>query len=444
MLDLFLLVLLAAGPGDARYKELMEQISKLQFETPKDRTVLEDAVKKYIEARDECFRRLVEIVAESSKDRVNQEIQWVGQIENLRDRLESINSDARNNLSKAPTVSTLAFCFTWFKDEDGFLEALSNVRVAEARDEIVRNERAVSEYSAKLVEKWSRLSDEDNRIDEQEKRVSEQIQEKVDHLITHAAEKHKTVKEKLLSWVSVVLKMAGGGSVTNSHVLQEIGHVAEGINLLIEFYLETNKYLRDRILNYGSLFGSEKGGIYVLFADFRRDTQEFLDKNKFDVVKTRYGTSKDAFDRLVSGRPDGIKSDAGNLGTEVLAKLNEHLKRSEEAQNKFVSEHKGKFFGPVGPDIENALAETETWKDRMRTLDGKDLDSQLRQWRKNQEGWWDVPLSGIPEVQLKQLKEHISARIENLLKALSEFEQVGKELRAEIRKRLEMAREVTK
>ncbi|MBI2900694.1 MAG: hypothetical protein HYY17_10960 [Planctomycetes bacterium] len=441
------------GPalGDARAKELKDQILKLESDQPKDREVLQRAVDDYIKERDEFFKKLLEIVAESGTDRTNQEALWVDCVKQLRDKLRAIVEGAKGNLSKEPTVAVLAFYTVMLLDEDKCLAALQEVKVAEKRDEIVKNQALVVDMSTKLQIKWDRLLDEDNRIDEHEKRVVDELKAAIERSYDDADRKYRSIKEdavvavdKIVGLVKkfdkpitvLVSTLTGADLETVKQAVRAIKDLEPGIRTFSEIYLKTNENYIARRNDYNSLLGSERGGVYVLFGGFRRDTQEFVDKNGFSTAQESYSKAKDALDRLVSGLPtDGQKADIGAFAKEVLEKLSGHLSATEKIHNAFVERHKSKFFGPLGPDIKEALAETRVWEDRLRMIEGLGLESKLRQWRSSANTFFDVSLSGLSSADAEYLRKLIQERVDELVKSLEEAEKIPEKYRRDFDRR---------
>jgi len=111
----------------------------------------------------------------------------------------------------------------------------------------------------------------------------------------------------------------------------------------------------------------------------------------FEAARQKYQDAKSALESWGSGLPtDALKSDASQFVQALLAALSNQLALTETLFNQFVSQNKGRFFGPVGPDIEQALLETRTWEDTETRLREKGLEGKLRQWRSDANKFLEV------------------------------------------------------
>jgi hypothetical protein len=199
----------------------------------------------------------------------------------------------------------------------------------------------------------------------------------------------------------------------------------KAIEACAKIYLKTNADYIQRSAAYASLLQSERGGIYVLFGGFRRDTETFIQKNGFDQAKVAYSLASDALQSWASRTATaGQRSDGEAFSKDILAKLSNHLAVTEKTFNEFVSAHRGKFFGPIAPDIVEALAETRVWEDWHRMIKGKSLDSRLRQWRTEANTFFAVSLSGLSSEDQEYLRKLIQPRVDELVRSLEEAAKI--------------------
>ena len=111
------------------------------------------------------------------------------------------------------------------------------------------------------------------------------------------------------------------------------------------------------------------------------------------------------------------------------------LSLTERVFNEFVKEHKGKSFGPLAPDIKNALTESRAWEDRHRMMDEKGLDSKLRQWRNEANSFFGVSLSGLSSADKEYLRDLIQPRVDELVRSLEQAEEIPEKFHKDFNRR---------
>lgn len=423
---------------DARASELRAVLKKKELADDKEREVLTKALDEYLSHRQECLDSLVRIIAETSAD-AKQEQAWLYRLDGCREDAARLG-EAVKSISGTPSIGAFNFVGVTQVEEVNFFTNLTKTKVGERRDKIAVNGKNVADMTSKLDEKWRYLFDQDNSLDEYEKRIVEQVGALIDESLDESDKQRRTIKEQLVGNVNEVAKFVKkwGKGIREAlqhvpseevqvlrHALEGIEKVAPAIDAYAKIYLKTNADYIARSADYASLLQSEKGGIYVLFGGFRRDTEEFLKTNGFDLAKIDYQAASDALSSWASSSAtSGQKSDAESFSKEVLGKLSTQLSVTEKAFNEFVSHHKSKFFGPIAPEIKEALAETRVWEDWNRMMQGKSLDSKLRQWRSEANTFFDVSLAELSSDDQAYLKGLLRERTDELVRSLQEAEKL--------------------
>ncbi|HLL21258.1 MAG TPA: hypothetical protein VK427_03960 [Kofleriaceae bacterium] len=299
--------------------------------------------------------------------------------------------------------------------------------------------------SQKLDEKWRYLFDQDNSLDEYQKKIVEQIGALIDRSFDESDQARRTIRERLTGTVHEVAKftkkygkpikellsaLPSAEAKMLAQAVDGVTKLADPIDAYAKIYMKTNADYIARAAEYATVLQSERGGIYVLFGGFRRDTDEFLKTSGFDHAKIEYQLAKDALAAWASStQTSAQRSDAEAFGKDVLAKLGNHLSFMEARYNDFVSRHRGKFFGPIAPDIKEALAETRVWEDWNRLIQGKSLDAKLRQWRSEANTFFTVSLGELGSDDQEYLRKLIQERTNELARALEDAAKIPERFR---------------
>ena len=437
------LLLWGAGPAfagyDARVSELRDILAREQLTDQKERDVLAGALDGYLRGRQQCLEDLVRIIEETSKDRIEQERAWDDRLGGCKQDASRLG-DAIKSISGTPSIAAFHFVNVTAVEEQKFFEGLERVQVCERRDHLIVNQKNVVDLTQRLDEKWRALFDQDNSIDDHEQQVVTQIGEIIDRSFDQADRERRTIKEKLVDGVDQATKivkkynkpivyllgaLTGADLETLKQAIDVIKGSEPAIDAYAKIYLKTNEDYIARSIEYAALLQGERGGIYLLFGGFRQDTEEFLKKNGFDQAKLEYQAGSDAMASWASGTAtSGQRSDAGAFGHDVLGKLSNHLAETETKFNDFVSHHKSKFFGPIAPDIKEALAETRAWESWDRLIQGKGLDARLRQWRSEANIFFTVSLSGLSSEDQQYLRGLLQPRVDELVRSLDDAAQI--------------------
>lgn len=420
---------------DARASELRDILAKKELADQKERDVLARALDDYVRAREQCLEDLVRIIEESSRDRTEQERAWNDRLGGCKQDASRL-ADAIKSISGTPSIGAFNFVNVTAIEEQKFFEGLGGVKVGERRDHLIVNQKNVIDMTQRLDEKWQALFDQDNSIDEHEQQIVSEIGAIVDRAFDQADRERRTIKEKLVDGVDKATKivkkynkpivyllgtLTGADLDTLKQALEVIKGSEPAIDAYAKIYLKTNEDYIARSAEYAALLQSERGGIYILFGGFRQDTEEFLKKNGFDQAKIEYQLASDAMASWASSTAtSGQRSDADAFGKDVLGKLGNHLAETERRFNDFVSHHKSKFFGPIAPDIKEALAETRVWEDWDRMMQGKSLDAKLRQWRSDASTFFTVSLSGLSSEDQEYLRGLLQPRVDELVRSLDD------------------------
>jgi hypothetical protein len=431
-------LLVAPGAWAGSAEELPKRLQELASGptvTPPERKALEDAIAAWLKARRDHFAALVAIAADADPGKTDGAARWTTAVQTARGTLAKTMGDALRNVS-TPTEHAKRFRSAVLQEEDRMLEALGKANAGAARDVIVKNQHKVKEMTELLEIKWEGLLDLDGTYDAQEKAAVNDLQQLVREAMHEVARDQATLVSKLViakderkakRTVAVglidAIKLAMRGSI--EQLAKTTGR-----------YPQVRKQLQDAMK-------SERGGVHFLFKDVRKDTDLFLRENQFGQAKAAYEDARQGLDRARSASATaGQKEDVEDLSRAVLDALSRQLSRTESVQNDFMKKHEKKFFGPIGPDIRNALLETGQWVEWERQFQAFDLDTLARRWRDDASGFYSSQLGSISDEDEEFLRGIVREDLERFVKLSDALAREYDETIALLKARQEAAREL--
>jgi hypothetical protein len=165
----------------------------------------------------------------------------------------------------------------------------------------------------------------------------------------------------------------------------------------------------------------------VLFGNTYATTKEFVEKNSYSKAKLLYDKAKDELRTIYESGTPAQRDDGKEFAEAQLKILGERLAEMEKTFNTFVEKHKGKFFGPVGPELEEALVETRVWEREADDMKRLDLEGKLREWRDEEnKAFINVDWSKVSDGQRDAIKAEVKRNLETLLNAINEADPVFK------------------
>ncbi|CAN5327034.1 hypothetical protein BH09MYX1_BH09MYX1_65390 [soil metagenome] len=254
-------------------------------------------------------------------------------------------TELESQIPDTPSIGAFNFLGVSQVEEANFFTNLTKAKVGERRDKIVMNGKNVADKMNALDEKWRYLFDQDNSLDEYQRKIVEQVGELIDRAFDDSDRERRTIKERLVGSTQAIAKLTKKYGRPIRELLQNlpsdelkilasaieaIEKLEPSIDAYAKIYLKVNSDYVARAAEYAALLQSEKGGIYVLFAGFRRDTEEFLKTHGFDVAKVDHQAASDALASWSSSSAtSGQRSDAEYFAKDLLGKLSNHLSVTE-------------------------------------------------------------------------------------------------------------------
>jgi hypothetical protein len=366
----------------------------------------------------------------------------------------------------SPSKPGLDFQLSATTDEHRFWNGMEMLNLGARRDELIQLEQNVEWETLILRKKWETMTVENLPLLTLEKQATALVKGMVDKTIEQKASVYQKSKESTVlthEWIKdrvrwlkekaaelaakktglkedyaklvaeVVAEMIRkfGGS--------EIGYPAKEmlkvIGASIEFFTIPVKSERtQRVVEYNEKIRCQTEGILVVFMQTRKESDEFIKKNGFPVAKQRYEEVRKALDDWLKELPtQGLKDDGKEIVDAFVAGLSQLMRSMETTFNQFIKENEGRFFGPVGPQIDEELWQTRQWETDLATLAsrGKDLEETLSEWRSANHQFLEFDLRYACEElssAFRELPEEVQKDFRPLLEAFTE--EVKKESKA--------------
>lgn len=435
------------GYSDNRAKELEARLQQMSPPpNAEEAAKIRDAVNSYIRDREDRLSTLLSLIGDTSDKRLGDVLncfnQWLDAVKRFGDCLNS---------TRDTTTAALIFVTRTSFEEKQAIESLRDTNVGAAHDVFIYRAKALEEKTKALADKWDKLYGESGYFDAQEKASIDAVRRLVDEVIRKtgpSVDQLARVPNDLYNAVKAELKLLNDaiarlGKVANvdaaarkvwedgiklidpagklrsaltKEALKAVGvtlpstddpnptkDLGEAIRSTSQF---TDGLLQQRVNEYREAIQKRTSGLLVLFKDTYNDTKKFIEENGFDKAKARYQETSDTLDRWASGLPsDGLKSDFGEYRKALVDRLGRHLSEIETIYNRFVKENQGRFFGPLGPDISEALTQTKKWEEYRVGLFSVGLDEKVRKWRDDVRGILVVSLQSAIEKTASELDD---------------------------------------
>jgi tetratricopeptide (TPR) repeat protein len=141
---------------------------------------------------------------------------------------------------------------------------------------------------------------------------------------------------------------------------------------------------KNNLDSYRDKIGRQIDRIIAVFQQTRRETDEFIKKNSYEVAKELYKESRNSLNSWINDLlTNGLKEDGKKVAEDLIGGLGRHLLDMEAIFDNFIRYNKGRFLDAVKPEVEEALARTQRWDNELKMLlsKGRDLEETLRQRR---------------------------------------------------------------
>jgi hypothetical protein len=404
-----LLVGLTRADYDQRLSELKAELEKDNTFPKSEQDKVLKSYASYLETRNASLRELTELVGnrETGKKEEQQKNIVAKTGSKLTEVAREIGPMAQNSLFPTFAESYKKF----YIDEITFIERLDKSGFAKRRDQIVELREKMQKQTKDLEIKWKRELELDTPFDDKERAAADEIKFQISKFIEEMAEKNKTFSESL---AKVVDKSGVAGPLTDA-----LGKLGDVLDVSAENVLRVQKSIEERVRTYQSLANYEKDGVLIIFTETYLDTKKFIAENGYDTAKTYYAAAESENKTIFENGTSAQRGDAKDFFEKTLKQLGENLRDMEDSFKAFVSNHDGKFFGPISPDITEQLLETKSWERFGSELEGLDLESKLRRWREeNEDRFLRLNLTDTPEVNRNRIKDFLEVHFKKLNEAI--------------------------
>ncbi len=395
---------LALAAFEKRISELRVQVKNDIKLTEPDRATLIKTFEEYILERDKSFAELLVILAKSGIDK---------QTDVFRTRVDGLGKDLgrrNSDMLRLPLPAYNVYQEFLF-NEASFLERLRKVSLPEHRDTIAKLGKDLEVYTAGLEVEWQSLLSKDQNYDDQQKAIARDLRETIESAIRQVAESRKETLEYVTS-IATKIPTPAAGTVFK-----------KGASYLVE----KMQYVQNRIRQYQALVSYEENGIYVVYGNTYGTTKEFIEKNSFSAAKAVYEKARDELRLIYENGTPSQRDDAKEFAELALKVLSDRLAETETAFNQFVTKNRGRFFGPLGPEIEEALVETRVWEREADDMKRLDLEGKLREWRSElNKSFISIDWSKISEGQREVIKSEVRRNLDTLIDATTEADPTFK------------------
>ena len=402
----------ARADYDARRAAVKEVISKSSL-TKEEKEALTKAFNSYFDQRSQCLKELVEILKDDDDD--EQAGPWHARAARCQTDGAKTMGEALSGVDK-PSEKAQHLLDQLKVEENKFFNALSGMTVAEQRDVIVALGTHLQEMTRVLVNKWYSIQNSDKSIDARLKAAVDKIDRQISDVMRAAADKHKDASVKLAEFIKAWGENPVGTGTSIDNFMTLLAALSRGWILKKTQALEFATVEAD--------VQRQEVRLILIFNEVREDTDDFLEKGSFENARAALKKAQYSAHGFVGNvSAPGQKDDAGVFRTRALDALARHMEATEKIWVKFVSEEKGKFFGAVSPDIEEALIEkrdTDRWR---RQLEDHRLQRMLADWRSDAKNFFGVSFSGLTSKQRSELKSKIQPHIDKYVEAMKDMEE---------------------
>lgn len=394
---------MAFAAYDVRLAELRIQVKDDPKLTESDRTTLTKTFEEYLLERNKGLNDLLEILRKSGIDK---------QTDNFRSRIDNLSREVgrrNSDMSRLP-ISAYNVYQEFLFNEGFFLERLKKTTMPEYRDTIVKLNGDLGVYTAGLEVEWQGLLSNDQNYDDQEKAIARDLKETIESAIRQVATERK-------EWLEYVVKGASMVPVPGADVIASIAGKAS--KKAASYLSDKMQYVQRRINDYKALANYEETGINVVFGDKYQSTKQFIEKNGYKAAVNAYEKAKDEIRNIYENGTPAQKADGKEFADLALKILSDQLAEMEKTFRTFVVKHEGKFFGPVGPDLTEALVEVRQWEKEADDMKRLDLEGTLREYRNELDKTFiNIDWAQISEGQREAIKTAITKELNNLLDAI--------------------------
>ncbi len=367
-----------------RTESLVDQVDvQSSASRPDEKIAIKIALSSYKREKDDLLSKLVQVLDQSSAAEA-----WESVVKEAGQTLGRTLALALHEV-KTPTITALAFVERVVSEEQSFYDRLASAKSAGiAMDAIRAYNSKLAEQIKALEDIFRKLEDEAAEVMRDEDAIAEEIKKLVDQAAEEMAQKHVAVTQKLLMVAKIdgaVEVAVGVGSAIASRFGLEVSPLGDAVIALVkdgaEYALAYGGKVEVLEARFKTYFESHHDALLIMFDGSRQRARDFKNQNDYQILaETFTQPARSSLEATTSSGTSGQRADAKVLISPIGKKLDQAEQLAREQWDSFVRQNQGRFFGPLGPDLDKALMGSGRWKEFYSTISAQNLQQLLENW----------------------------------------------------------------
>lgn len=385
--------------------------------TPAEIEVLKRAVVEWINKRSEHLTALLKILEDPSKD--PKADAWKSRIDAMRGDLANFcRTDSK--LPQPPTFNALTWMSINSNYETAFVDNIAACTTAiETRDYLTNYIEVLTQETKALSTNWEAILAKHRNHETGELEVLNQIEALIKETVSNANAAHARVAAVIKEAKEALDRIPEGGAdamnIPQNNLIQIAGAA-------VTYWQAAKVGFADKSMRFEMHLREELGGPLLLFNEFYKDTEKFVEALGWDKAERRVNDAKSALSNKSSS---GGVTQENIKDTEVFLQaanvmLQGHVNNAKKVWEDFANAHRHKFFGPVTPDFERAIFNHRMFEDRLSQLRAESLLELIKMWRSDGRTILGVDVSGLPPHVADQFRTAMRDQLEDVDEILRE------------------------
>ncbi|MEE8525163.1 MAG: hypothetical protein V3T72_14595, partial [Thermoanaerobaculia bacterium] len=349
-------------------------------------------IKTWGDKREDHLEALVDFTYRASAGNLGTPKKWDQRVTAARGEVSRLFGDAVKDLMLPPPLQL--FWFAALTAEDEFFETLGEVETAQLLDGLLKHQDVLSKLIGELVDKWEFLLDRDGVFQQGQQALIQRADQIVQKLIGELDSHYAKLAENAAKLQRIIKRIADkvedtAGMQLLVEALKKLieaimgSELPEEANIPIEesirrYQLWAEKLAADKeryrevVKSYKDALSSEKGSVLTLFNNTRRDVETYRDDNDLSEAKVRYDQAKGQLADWAGKRSTaGQRADAAALSGKIFKHIDDDWKVTVDLDKDFLVRFSGMFFGPLGNQTIEDLAERYLFEREVDRLNGR-------------------------------------------------------------------------
>lgn len=372
------------------------------------RTALVQCIDRYADLRQRALDDLVDIIAKASAGNLGTEAKWDARVNGFRAEYNRLFGDAVKDLMLPPPLQL--FWASALQAEEAFFEPFLDMKTPQLLDAILKHQDGLSKLIGELRDGWKFVLSADTSLETDQLRAIRQIDEMAQALVkdldswgkalvensAKAAEAAKRKVEELKAKAKAQLGPAGEWLQTAIDAIKkvileqlkpdgmpgdmdtQIESAQQQLELATTALVERVRLHRSLVQTYRTLVSTERGGVLTMFNKTRADVDRYLKENDVTKAHEWLDDARDEFPDWMSDLPTArLRDDATAFQNEIVKRLEETWKVTEDLDKTFRQEFVGVFASPLSNETIETLAERHLFAKHVEAITGHDADQKL-------------------------------------------------------------------